>query len=122
MLEQDAGQDPELRAEALRSIREGAEMQARLVEDLMDTARVASGHLRVEVRPVVPTQLVRAAVGALAGRRPLLQRLAVGDVRHRLLRPSFKSDPLPAISTTARGDGGGIYNLLLSDVGEFDVI
>ena len=35
---------------------------------------------------------------------------------------SFRSDPLPATSATARGIGGGIYNLLLSDVDKFDVI
>ena len=60
--------DPEQLAEALSSIRRSAEEQRKLIEDLVDTARIAAGKLRLDLRPVQAAEIVRAAVDLL---RPL---------------------------------------------------
>ncbi len=46
----------------LQAIERGARSQAQLIEDLIDTARIDSGKLRLEVRPVDVTQVVQAAI------------------------------------------------------------
>ncbi|NNF00626.1 MAG: response regulator [Pyrinomonadaceae bacterium] len=44
--------DEEVRRTALESIKRGAETQAKLIDDLLDSARVTSGNLTLEISPV----------------------------------------------------------------------
>ncbi len=54
-------------AHALEIIESNAQAQARLVDDLLDVGRITSGKLRLQIGPVRPDDLVRAA---LDGVRP----------------------------------------------------
>jgi len=54
--------DEPVRAQALDAIERGARAQVRLIEDLMDTSRIISGKLRLEVQAVELEPLIRAAV------------------------------------------------------------
>ena len=49
-------------AKALRTIRESAQAQQQLIEDLLDVSRVLAGEMRLDRRQVDLTQVVRAAV------------------------------------------------------------
>ena len=50
---------------ALQSIRESAQIQSRLVEDLLDVSRMMTGTLRLELRPVRVADVVERAVDAV---------------------------------------------------------
>jgi PAS domain S-box-containing protein len=54
--------DPDTTIEALDALERSAETQVHLVEDLLDSARVASGKLRLEKRPLDVTAIVEAAI------------------------------------------------------------
>jgi PAS domain S-box-containing protein len=54
--------DEEVRRSALQSIERNAKMQARIVDDVLDVARVITGKLHVESRPVELTPIISAAV------------------------------------------------------------
>ena len=56
--------DDETRRNALETIERSAQVQAKLINDLVDSARVASGKLRLEYRPTDLFKLVRGAVQA----------------------------------------------------------
>lgn len=56
--------DEETRRNALETIERSAQVQAKLINDLVDSARVASGKLRLEYRPTNLYKLVRGAVQA----------------------------------------------------------
>lgn len=56
--------DPEQRAWAVRIIRNQARLLARLVDDLLDVTRIASGALTLNRRPTSLSELVRSAVDA----------------------------------------------------------
>lgn len=61
-----AGQlDPSAYLRGIESIERNAAAQVRLVEDILDGARVITGKLRLEIRPLDLTQLVRAALDAV---------------------------------------------------------
>jgi signal transduction histidine kinase len=47
---------------ALDAIERSARAQAQLIEDLLDLARIASGKLRLDIRPVDPAAVIEAAV------------------------------------------------------------
>jgi signal transduction histidine kinase len=47
---------------ALDAIERNAQAQAQLIEDLLDLARVTSGKLRLDIRPVDPAAVIEAAV------------------------------------------------------------
>jgi PAS domain S-box-containing protein len=49
-------------ARALDSMQRSAEAQSKLIEDLLDVSRIATGRLRVELRPVELAGVVRAAL------------------------------------------------------------
>ena len=53
-------------AEGLESIERNARVQAQLIDDLLDVARITSGKLRLDVQPVDPAALVDAALQAVA--------------------------------------------------------
>src|SRR5690606_8076419 len=54
------------RLEGLGTIARNAELQSRLVEDLIDVSRIAAGKLRIEPRPVNPQQIVESAIQTVA--------------------------------------------------------
>jgi PAS domain S-box-containing protein len=56
------GVDEETQRHAVRVIEQSAEMQSRLIEDLIDSARSASGQLRIEARPVNLNPVIQSAV------------------------------------------------------------
>ncbi len=56
------GVDQHTHDHALQVIEQSAEMQSRLIEDLLDSARIASGKLRIETRPVNLLPTIRAAI------------------------------------------------------------
>ncbi|MEO6590292.1 MAG: ATP-binding protein, partial [Pyrinomonadaceae bacterium] len=51
--------DPETTKSALETIEKSARSQARLIEDLLDSARVASGKLRMEFRPINLYEIIK---------------------------------------------------------------
>ncbi len=55
----------ETRRKALETIEKSAQVQAKLINDLVDSARVASGKLRLEYRPVNIVEIVRSSFEAL---------------------------------------------------------
>src|SRR5262249_50021239 len=57
--------DPATAARALGMIERNAQAQAQLVEDLLDVSRIITGKLRLEVRPIDLTSVIKAAVGSL---------------------------------------------------------
>jgi signal transduction histidine kinase len=76
--------DPEVVANALDAIEHGARAQQRLVEDLLDTTRIAAGSLRLVVREADLAAVVRAAVegarAAAAEKGVALDACDVSDV------------------------------------------
>jgi len=54
--------DDELYNRATEIIERGARMQSQLIEDLLDTARIVSGKLRLEVRPVNLVTVIEKAI------------------------------------------------------------
>jgi signal transduction histidine kinase/CheY-like chemotaxis protein len=56
---------PELRAKAHDAIQQSAEVQARVVGDLLDVARAIAGKLHIDIRTVEVEQLVRGALDAI---------------------------------------------------------
>jgi PAS domain S-box-containing protein len=56
------GVDEETQRHAVRVIEQSAEMQSRLIEDLIDSARIASGQLRIESRSVDLNPVIQSAV------------------------------------------------------------
>jgi PAS domain S-box-containing protein len=57
--------DEDTRVHALEVVDRNARTQARLIEDLLDTSRVARGQLRLDLRPVDVTKVVEAAMVAV---------------------------------------------------------
>jgi PAS domain S-box-containing protein len=51
--------------EGLESIERNAKVQAQLIDDLLDVARITSGKLRLDVQPVDPAAVVEAALQAV---------------------------------------------------------
>jgi signal transduction histidine kinase len=64
MLRTDVADDEQL-AEGLKAIETSAEAQSRLIEDLLDTSRIASGKLRLQMRDVELAPLLRSTIEAL---------------------------------------------------------
>ena len=54
--------DQDAQAEALAVIEHSAEKQKRLIEDLLDIARIVSGKLKLNVRPVSLSEVIRSAM------------------------------------------------------------
>ncbi len=53
---------PETLTQAIETIERSARMQSNIIDDLLDTARITSGKLRLEVRPIDIAAVVDAAV------------------------------------------------------------
>src|SRR5262245_33983316 len=56
------GVDQATHDHAVRVIEQSAEMQARLIEDLLDASHIASGKLRIETRPVDLIPAIKSAI------------------------------------------------------------
>jgi signal transduction histidine kinase len=56
---------PEERDRALEKVERNAQVQARLVEDLLEVSRIASGKLRLELRPIDLASIVHAGVESI---------------------------------------------------------
>ena len=54
--------DPETAARAIAVIERNADSQARLIEDLLDVARITTGKLRLDLRPIELVSVVERAV------------------------------------------------------------
>jgi signal transduction histidine kinase len=61
MLRVDPGMERDKRQRAVESIERNALAQARIVDDLLDIARIVSGKLRLELRPVHLSAVISAA-------------------------------------------------------------
>ncbi|HWQ32675.1 MAG TPA: response regulator [Blastocatellia bacterium] len=57
--------DEETRLHALETIEQSARTQSRLIEDLLDTARIASGKMRLDLRPVDLVDVINAALAVI---------------------------------------------------------
>ncbi len=55
----------QLRDEAIQTIIESAEKQTNLIEDLLDISRVSAGKLRLDVRPVSLSAVIRSAMDVM---------------------------------------------------------
>jgi PAS domain S-box-containing protein len=80
--------DPELQREALRSIEESARAQSRLVEDLLDSARIREGKIVLQLEECDLTTLVDGAVRTIAPQaeqRGVLLETAHGEQPIRVL-------------------------------------
>lgn len=64
LIEDEKVTDPQQLAEGLAAIRRSAEEQRNLIEDLVDTARIVAGKLRLEFKDADLAAVVRAAVEA----------------------------------------------------------
>lgn len=62
----ERGADETILAEGLDMIARNAELQKRLIEDLIDISRVAAGRLRVDARPTELVPIIKDAVEAVA--------------------------------------------------------
>ncbi len=54
--------EPELLDEGLAAIRNSADSQTQLIEDLLDTSRITTGNLRLEMKPTDLTSVIESAV------------------------------------------------------------
>jgi two-component system CheB/CheR fusion protein len=61
----DQGRDPSRLREGLDAIRRSAQAQSELIEDLLDTSRIAAGKMRLELEPTDLALMVRQAVDAI---------------------------------------------------------
>lgn len=57
--------DQDLLARAVETIHRNAQLQARLIEDMLDTSSIISGKLRLDAQPTDPTAVISAAVDTL---------------------------------------------------------
>jgi PAS domain S-box-containing protein len=92
--------DPALLERATAAIKRSVEHQARLIDDLLDTARIMSGNLSLERRPL---DLVEAINAALEVVRP------IAAAKHIELR--IASDP-PAVAVV--GDSGRLQQVVIN--------
>ena len=88
--------EPEMLARALRVIDRNATAQARMIDDLLDVARIASGKLRLEMQPVDLLAVTLAAVDVIGPSAKVKQI----EIRTRLdpedLTRPWRSAPAPA--------------------------
>ncbi|HKX32314.1 MAG TPA: PAS domain S-box protein [Blastocatellia bacterium] len=73
LLQTKYGDDPYLR-QGMETIERAGRAQLRLIEDLLDTARIISGKLRLEVGPVEPARIIIEAIDTI---RPAVESKGV---------------------------------------------
>jgi signal transduction histidine kinase/CheY-like chemotaxis protein len=74
--------------EGLQTIKRNANIQAQLIEDLLDVSRIISGKLHLEAHPVDMTQVIDAAVAAVVPSAEA-KKVEICQRRHERIRPVF---------------------------------
>jgi two-component system CheB/CheR fusion protein len=124
MLGESGATSPTELREGLQVIRKSAEAQKELIEDLLDTARITAGELRLRLRPTDLAELVRSAVEAILPsatgkgvRVEMLLAPEVGIVRvdpHRMQQVVWN-----LVSNAAKfSNPGGLVQVRLSRIAE----
>jgi len=98
--------DAQLLDRAIEVIQRNLDTQVQLVDDLLDTARIVSGKLRLELRPLDLAELLRTAVDAV---RPL------ADARKLELTLSVSDGPFDTVGDPSRLEQV-VWNLLTNAV------
>ena len=84
---------PETRRRGLETIERNAELQAQLIDDLLDVSRIISGKLRLDVRPVDLMPVVEAAVEAVGPAAEAKEHPAAAGARPARRRRSRATRP-----------------------------
>ena len=100
--------DPQTQRNALETIERSVHAQTKLINDLVDSARVASGRLKLEYRPTNLYEIVR---GSYEGQRPAAEA-------HRL-QYEFESDTKDIAVTGDAGRLQQVFNNLISNAIKF---
>ena len=83
--------DPAVARRGIESIERNARAQAQLIEDLLDVSRIISGKVRLEVKPVVVTPIIHAALDAV---RPAAEAKSIRlDVKIDPSAEHLRADP-----------------------------
>jgi len=133
LIERPAG--PEMLARALEVIDRNAMAQVRLIDDLLDTARIMSGKLRLDAQPVDLARAVLAAIDVVeptaAAKNVTIQseigtepRMMRGDpdrlqqIAWNLLANAVKFTPSGGVVTVTVSQSSGTLTLTVADNGE----
>jgi len=81
MLEQDPSVPAHVR-EDVQTIRRNIELEARLIDDLLDLTRIARGKLQLELRPTDLHGVIRRAVEICAASAPMKIHIELAAARH----------------------------------------
>jgi PAS domain S-box-containing protein len=100
--------DPQTQRNALETIERSVHAQTKLINDLVDSARVASGRLKLEYRP---TNLYEVVRGSYEGQRPAAEA-------HNL-QYEFESDSKDIAVTGDAGRLQQVFNNLISNAIKF---
>jgi CheY-like chemotaxis protein len=119
---------------ALETIERNAQVQAQLIEDLLDVSRIVSGKLRLDMRPVDVRELIEEAVDTVrptADARGVALAVAIGNVgpvsgdaqrlqqvAWNLLSNSIKFTPRGGIVTVRAEQVGATVRILVTDTGQ----
>jgi signal transduction histidine kinase len=106
VLERTLLTDPEKAQRALSGIEQATEQQTRLVDDLLDSARIISGKLRLELRPTCVREVAEAALNTV---RVLAQEKSID------LETAFASDNL-SVSADPHRLQQVLWNLLTNAI------
>lgn len=85
--------DADTHASALAALERSTKAQARLIEDLLDESRIASGKLRLELRPVSLAPIVRSAVEMMR---------SAAEARRMMLVARITDEPLEMVADPNR--------------------
>ena len=119
---------------ALETIERNAQVQAQLIEDLLDVSRIVSGKLRLEMRPVDVREVIEEAVDTVrptADARGVTLAVAIGNVgpvsgdaqrlqqiAWNLLSNSIKFTPRGGIVTVRAEQIGATVRIVVTDTGQ----
>ena len=87
------GLDEQTQLEALNAIERSTQAQVKLIEDLLDEARIASGKLRLEMRTIDLLSLLQPAVAGL---------VPAAEGKNILIDADLGSDPCPVLADPSR--------------------
>jgi signal transduction histidine kinase len=85
--------DAETQASALDALERSTKAQARIIEDLLDESRIASGKLRLELRPLSLAPIVQSAVEMMR---------SAAEARNTMLMTRITDEPLEMIGDPNR--------------------